>query len=56
MQNQVEGFRAAGIAAAALSSATSVADRENLLADICGDAQPTTKLLYVTPELLATEG
>ena len=56
MQNQVEGFLAAGVAAAALSSATPAADRENLLTDISGPAEPTTKLLFVTPELLNTEG
>ena len=56
MQNQVEGFRTAGVAAAALSSATSAAAREALLADVTGTAEPSTKLLFVTPELLNTEG
>ncbi len=56
MQNQVEGFRAAGVAAAALSSATPAAERERLLADICGTGAPANKLLFVTPELLSTEG
>lgn len=56
MQNQVEAFRAAGIAAASLSSATPAAEREALLADISGADVPATKLLFVTPELLNTEG
>ncbi len=55
MQNQVEGFQTAGLSAAALSSATPAAERESLLADISSNA-PATKLLFVTPELLTTEG
>lgn len=42
-----------GIAAASLSSGTSVPQRDALLADLCS-RRPATKLLFCTPELLAT--
>ena len=56
MQNQVEGFRAAGVAAASLSSATPADQKTALLDDISGPGPPETKLLFVTPELLNTDG
>lgn len=55
MQNQVEGLENIGIGAAALSSAMGAAEREVLLTDISSDA-PAIKLLFVTPELLCTDG
>lgn len=53
-QDQVAALTRRGIAAAALSSATPAADREALLADLCGD-RPATKLLFCTPELLSSD-
>ena len=43
-----------GIAAAALSSGTAPPQRDALLADLCSGS-PAIKLLFCTPELLATD-
>ena len=43
-----------GISAASLSSSTAAPQRDALLADLCS-RRPATKLLFCTPELLATD-
>lgn len=55
MQDQVNSFCAKGARAELLSSAQPAAERRRVLADL--DApQPTTQLLFVTPELLDAGG
>ncbi|KAI9011694.1 P-loop containing nucleoside triphosphate hydrolase protein, partial [Hyaloraphidium curvatum] len=55
MQNQIESLRAKGVDAAALSSATGAKERRRILADL-GSGRPRTKLLYLTPETLLSDG
>ena len=54
MENQVEALKAKGIPAEFLSSQRSEAERRAILADVQSQ-YPSTKLLYVTPELVAME-
>ena len=54
MENQIEALRARQIPAEFLSSQRKEAERRAILADI-QLAQPTIKLLYVTPELLSAD-
>lgn len=54
MENQVEALQTRHIAAEFLCSQKSEADRKRILADISA-LSPSTKLLYVTPELLSSE-
>lgn len=53
-QDQVASLVARGVVAAALSSATPAAERSALMSDLASN-QPSTKLLFCTPELLSTE-
>ncbi|KAM0803236.1 P-loop containing nucleoside triphosphate hydrolase protein [Usnea florida] len=54
MNNQVAALRAAGIPVATINSSTPTAERRDILKDLCS-GHPTTRLLYVTPELVLTE-
>lgn len=54
MQDQVAGMAAKGIAAAFLSSSLKAAERQALLADLAAE-KPTVRILFVTPESLATD-
>lgn len=55
IEDQVSQLKSKGIRGEALNSKTSADDRKRILADLKGK-QPHTKLLYVTPELVATNG
>ncbi|KAL4458301.1 hypothetical protein ABPG75_013166 [Micractinium tetrahymenae] len=54
MQDQVASLQDRGLRADFLSSTRTEADRRRLLADL-QQRSPSTQLLYVTPELLATD-
>ena len=54
MNNQVDSLRAADIAVATINSNTRYEDRDATMKDLCC-GHPTTRLLYVTPELILTE-
>lgn len=54
MENQVLALKAKGVPSEFLSSQRTEKDRKKILADIQLDT-PSTKLLYVTPELLSTK-
>ncbi len=54
MQNQVDAARKNGIKVALLNSTISQGQRQSILSDL-RSLKPTTKLLYVTPELIATK-
>ncbi|KAI8955804.1 RecQ family ATP-dependent DNA helicase [Xylaria longipes] len=54
MMNQVEALRAAGIDANSFNSNTPLHERDRILADL-KTGHPRTRLLYVTPELCATD-
>ena len=54
MENQVEGLKAKQIPADLLSSQRSAQDHRNILGDI-QSSRPRLRLLFVTPELIATE-
>lgn len=55
IEDQVQWLKARGIKGEALNSKTATADRKRILADLKGK-HPSTKLLYITPELVATKG
>ncbi|CAL0304804.1 unnamed protein product [Lupinus luteus] len=55
MENQVMALKEKGIAAEFLSS-TKTADAKNKIHEDLGSGKPSTRLLYVTPELIATPG
>lgn len=55
IEDQVSQLQSKGIRGEALNSKTSPDDRKRILADL-KSKQPRTKLLYVTPELVATKG
>lgn len=54
IHDQVNQLQSKGIRGEALNSKTSPDDRKRILADL-KSKQPLTKLLYVTPELVATK-
>ncbi|KAI2642161.1 RecQ family ATP-dependent DNA helicase [Xylaria nigripes] len=54
MMNQVEALRAAGIDASSFNSNTTLPERDRILSDL-KTGHPRTRLLYVTPELCATD-
>ncbi|KAI0025619.1 ATP-dependent DNA helicase [Xylariomycetidae sp. FL0641] len=54
MMNQVEALRAAGIDASSLNSNTPITERDRIMNDL-KTGHPRTRLLYVTPELCATD-
>jgi superfamily II DNA helicase RecQ len=53
-QNQVENLRQKNVSASLLCSTLKVSERQRVLHDLALKA-PTTKLLYITPELLSTD-
>ena len=53
MQDQVAGLQAKGVPSEHLSSSQTQAERQRVLTDLTS-ASPTIKLLFVTPELIAT--
>ena len=55
IEDQVQQLKGKNIKADALNSKTASADRKRILADLTSD-EPSIKLLYITPELAATEG
>ncbi|KAI9075955.1 hypothetical protein K1719_042077 [Acacia pycnantha] len=55
MENQVMSLKEKGIAAEFLSS-TQTADAKNKIYEDLNSAKPSIRLLYVTPELIATQG
>ena len=55
IEDQVQQLKGKHIKADALNSKTTSADRKRILADLKSD-EPLIKLLYITPELAATEG
>ena len=55
IEDQVTHLRSKGVKGDALNSKTAANDRKRILADLKND-RPTIKLLYITPELAATEG
>ncbi|KAJ1437119.1 P-loop containing nucleoside triphosphate hydrolase [Sesbania bispinosa] len=55
MENQVMALREKGISAEFLSS-TKTADAKNKIHEDLASGKPSTRLLYVTPELIATPG
>lgn len=55
IEDQVTQLCSRGIPADALNSKTSPTERKRILTDL-KSRQPTTKLLYITPELAATKG
>lgn len=57
IDDQVQTLKRLGIKADSLNSQTPVASRKLILADLNDKTKPPTlKLLYITPELAATEG
>ena len=54
VNNQVAALTDLDIPAAAINSATHLDDRRDIMKDLCC-GHPTTRLLYVTPELVLTE-
>ncbi len=54
MENQVEALKAKGVPSEFLCSQRTAKDRKEIMADI-ESALPSTKLLYVTPELLSSK-
>ena len=57
IDDQVQQLKSLGIKADSLNSQTPAATRKLILADLNDKTQPPTmKLLYITPELAATEG
>ena len=54
VNNQVNALSRAGISAAAINSTTPSDDRQEIMKDLCC-GHPTTRLLYVTPELVLTQ-
>ncbi|KAI9094058.1 P-loop containing nucleoside triphosphate hydrolase protein [Phlyctochytrium arcticum] len=54
IQNQVDALRNLGIAAATLNSSLKVKERKEVLAEL-SLMKPSLKLLYITPELMATD-
>lgn len=54
IEDQVTYLKSKGICAEALNSKTSSSDRKKILSDLHHKA-PSIKLLYVTPELVATQ-
>ncbi len=55
IEDQVTQLKSRGLPADALNSKTSSSDRRRILTDLkC--RQPSTKLLYITPELAGTKG
>ena len=54
IQDQVDQLRALGIPAESLNSKISASERKRILADL-HNSKPIVKLLYITPELAATE-
>ena len=55
IEDQVTQLKSKGVRGDALNSKTAAADRKRILADLKND-KPLLKLLYITPELAATEG
>ena len=55
IEDQVQQLKSKCIKADALNSKTTAADRKRILADLNSD-EPSIKLLYITPELAATQG
>ena len=55
IQDQVQALQARNIRAEALNSKTPTADRKRILSDL-KSSRPSVKLLYITPELAATQG
>lgn len=55
IEDQVQQLKGKGIKADALNSKTAAGDRKRIMADLNND-QPSIKLLYITPELAATDG
>ena len=55
MENQVANLRKTNIRCDFLSSTRTAQDRANILEDI-KSAAPAIRLLFITPELLSTEG
>ena len=55
IEDQVIQLKQKGLKADSLNSKTSAADRKRIMADLRSKS-PTIKLLYVTPELVATKG
>ena len=53
IEDQVRASNARGVAAAALNSLTAKRDRDSLLSDLFS-RKPSVKLLYITPEFVAT--
>jgi len=57
IDDQVQHLKSLGIKAESLNSQTPAATRKLILADLTDKTKPPTiKLLYITPELAATEG
>jgi ATP-dependent DNA helicase Q5 len=54
MQDQLSHLHHLGIPACTINSKMSASERENVLADLRDAPVPSTKLLYVTPEQVAT--
>ena len=54
IKDQVQQLKSRNIEADTLNSTTASADRKRILADLKSD-EPSIKLLYVTPEFVATE-
>ncbi|KAI8812778.1 P-loop containing nucleoside triphosphate hydrolase protein [Cladochytrium replicatum] len=54
IQNQVSALQAKGINARSLNSSIKTSERKAIMSDLAA-VKPQTKLLYVTPELLASE-
>ena len=55
IEDQVQQLKSKGIKADALNSKTDSDDRKRIRADLNSE-EPSIKLLYITPELAATEG
>ena len=55
IEDQVSQLHSKGLRGDALNSKTAAVDRKRILADLKSD-RPSVKLLYITPELAATDG
>ncbi|KAK4480058.1 hypothetical protein RD792_013115 [Penstemon davidsonii] len=55
MENQVTALKEKGISAEFLSSSQTLKDKNKIYEDL-GSGKPSLRLLYVTPELIATSG
>ncbi|XP_014676080.1 PREDICTED: ATP-dependent DNA helicase Q5-like isoform X2 [Priapulus caudatus] len=55
IHDQIKRLRSLGVAVETMNSKQEAGERRRVVDDLCGERPPETKLLYITPELCATE-